>query len=101
MTTTEPTSLNLLNAFFKTNKDFALYIEKHKNIILLKADDSAITTSYLLKVASDQVLTISTEKFKHFRGKIQKFASKHNYINSFCKKQEKIQVSRLVVLPRR
>jgi len=68
--------LNYLNAFFKTNEDLREYLEIKKKIVLPSSKNKGVTTRYLMMVAKDEVLTIPEDRYRHFRGQLQKSAPK-------------------------
>ncbi len=73
--------MSYLNAFFKNNEDLRDQLQTNKKIVLPDAKNKGVTTNYLLRVAKDEeVLTISEEKYKHFRGNLQKPAQKLTYM---------------------
>lgn len=67
----ESFNIHYLNTFFKSNKDFARYLEKVKNICLPGTRDKGITTAYLLRVARNEVFTVSKDAYKSFQGEIR------------------------------
>lgn len=79
----EQFDIRYLNAFFKSNEDLKVYLEKSKKIVLPSVRDKGVTTNYLLKVANDEVLAIPAEKYKHFTGNLSKSLTKaelHTYL---------------------
>lgn len=72
----EKFDLRELNAYFKSNEDLRRFLEKTKHIILPDTSLRGVTTAYLLQAARGEILTIPKEKYKHFRGELQKRATK-------------------------
>ena len=68
--------IRYLNAFFKSNYDLKVFLEKSQKIVLPPVKQKGITTNYLLKVARDEVFTIPQDTHKHFTGTLSKSVTK-------------------------
>lgn len=68
----ETFSLANLNTYFKSKEDLRVFLEKQKKVVLPISTERGVTTEWLLKVATGQVLTISKDCYKHVREKLQK-----------------------------
>lgn len=69
-----------LNEFLRNTKNLKVYLEKTKKIVLppsLKKNDG-VSRKWLLRVAKDEVFTISEEKFRHYEGTLKRPVSRHD-----------------------
>lgn len=65
-----------LDAFFKSNQDLKDHIERNREIVLPDVKDKGVTTKYLLKASRGDVFTISQDRYRHYRGELQKTVTK-------------------------
>lgn len=73
----------LLNSLLKTNCHLKKFLERSKNIVLPQVPDRGVTTEWLMKVARDEVFTISDEIYRRSPRLLQKGFNKakiHQYL---------------------